>query len=242
MDSRISIGDKLDLEKIETRLSVNPDKGPEIYNSQVLDEGEGDNIMVAMPLREGAVIPLSVGQEFFATFYTQNGLLRCRVRVAGRSKKNALFYLELEQKTSLQKMQRREHFRYECRVQIEYRLLGEEEQQMIESGNAYVGDEEQQTWKSATMLDLSGGGIRFVTSVHEDKANFMEVRFPIVFKGKSEVIYAYARLLRSQRNENNSMIYDHHIKFWLMDQGTREKIIRYIFDEQRKNRAKQLGN
>lgn len=241
MDSRIEIGDKLDLEKIETRLSVNPDKGPEVYTSQVMDEAESGNILAAMPLREGAVIPLGVGQEFFATFYTKNGLLRCRVSVAGRYKKNALFLAELEQKTSLQKMQRREYFRHACRVQIEYRLLGEEEQQMIESGKAYVGDEELQAWKSATMLDLSGGGIHFVTSVHEDKANLIEVRFPVIYKGKSEVIYAYARLLRSQRNENNSTIYDHHVKFWLMDSGQREKIIRYIFDEQRKNRAKQLG-
>lgn len=241
MDSRIDIGDKLDLEKIETRISVDPDKGPEVYTSQVLDEGESDNILVAMPIKEGKVIPLSVGQEFFATFYTSNGLLRCRVAVASRFKRNALFLMELVQKTSLQKMQRREYFRHACRVQIDYRVLGEEEQQAVESGNAYVGDEELQTWKRATMLDLSGGGIHFVTSAHEKDANLMEVRFPVIYKGKSEVIYAYARLLRSQRNGNNNTIYDHHVKFWLMDSGQREKIIRYIFDEQRKNRAKQLS-
>ena len=242
MDTRIEIGDKLDLEKIETRLSANPNKEPVVYTSQVLDEAESGNMYVAMPIKEGKVIALSVGEEFYATFYTKTGLMRCKVAVAGRFKKNALFFMELEQKTVLQKMQRREYFRFECRTQIEYRPLGDEEQRMVLSGEAYIADEEQALWKTAVMLDLSGGGIHFVTGVQEDREKLMQVRFPIVYKEKAEVVYCYARLLRAYKNQNNSTIYDHHIKFWHMDQGQREKIIRYIFDEQRKNRSKQLGN
>ena len=40
MDSRIAIGDKLELQKIETRLSVNPDIASRTYVSRVLDESE----------------------------------------------------------------------------------------------------------------------------------------------------------------------------------------------------------
>lgn len=242
MDSRIEIGDKLDLEKIETRLSVYPGKGTDIYVSQVLDEGEEpDKIFVAMPIKEGKVIPLSVGQGFFATFYTKSGLQRCEVEVAGRYKKDSLLLLEIEQKTALEKVQRREYFRFDCRMPFEYRLLEEEEREMLESGNAYNTDEWQLEWKKAVMLDLSGGGIRYVSSLYSEKDAFVQVRFGITIEDKTEMVYAYARVLRSARNQNNSTIYDHNVKFWRMDQGLREKIIRYIFHQQRKNRSKQLG-
>ncbi len=242
MDSRIEIGDKLDLEKIETRLSVYPDKEPDIYVSQVLDEGqEPERIFVAMPIKEGKVIPLSVGQGFYATFYTKSGLLRCEAEVMGRYKKDSLLLLEIEQKTGLEKVQRREYFRFECRMPIEYRILEQEEQEMLEAGNAYNADEEQLDWKKAVMLDLSGGGIRYVSAFQAEKNTMVQVRFGITMEDKTEVVYAYAWVLRSLRNQNNNSVYDHHIKFWRMDQGLREKIIRYIFHEQRRNRSKQLG-
>lgn len=242
MDNRIEIGDKLDLEKIETHLSVYPGKGTDIYVSQVLDEGqEPDRIFVAMPIKEGKVIPLSVGHGFYATFYTKSGLLRCEVEVMGRYKKDSLLLLEIEQKTGLEKVQRREYFRFECRMPIEYRVLGQEEREMLEAGNAYNADEWQLDWKKAVMLDLSGGGLRYVSGFHTEKDTMVQVRFGITIEDKTEMVYAYAWVLRSFRNQNNNTIYDHHIKFWRMDQGLREKIIRFIFHEQRKNRSKQLG-
>lgn len=242
MDSKIAIGDKLELEKIETHVSVNTDKEVQVYVSQVLDEGELDSICVAMPIHEGKVIPLNVGQEFMATFYTKSGLMRCRVEVTGRYKKDALFLLEITPQTTLTKMQRREYFRYECRTQIDYRIVSDKEKELMESGNAYNTDEWQMEWRKAVMLDLSGGGIRFVSDCNAERDSLLQVRFDIASGKAVEVVYVFAKILRIERNQNNSTLYNYHIKFWRMDHGMREKIIRYIFEQQRKNRSKQLGN
>lgn len=242
MDSKIAIGDKLELEKIETHLSANHGNGPQVYVSQVLDEGEFDSVCVAMPIHEGKMIPLNVGQEFMATFYTKSGLLRCRVEVTGRYKKGTLFLLDITPKTALKKMQRREYFRYECRTQIDYRIVGDEEKQLMDSGNAYNTDEWRLEWKKAVMLDLSGGGIRFVSDGKAENDSLLQVRFDITLGEDVEVVYLFAKILRIERNQNNSTLYNYHIKFWRMDHGMREKIIRYIFEQQRKNRSKQLGN
>ncbi|MBQ9983205.1 MAG: flagellar brake protein [Lachnospiraceae bacterium] len=241
MDNKLSIGDKIELEKIETRLSVDPDKKPEKYNSQVLDEAPNDRIYAAMPIRGGTVVPLGVGQTFYATFFSNSGLLRCEVVVTGRYKKGGFFLVELEQKSSLQKVQRREFFRYECRKQIQYRIIEGEEKEMIRAGNAFQADEHSLEWKDAIMIDLSGGGIRMVSSASEEKGAFVELRFDIEINEEVEILYVYAELLRSERNQNNTSIYDHRIMFWKLDSGTREKIIRYIFEQQRKKRAQQLG-
>lgn len=241
MDSKISIGDKIELEKIETRLSVDPDKRPERYNSQVLDEAPNDRIYASMPVRSGTIVPLSVGQRFKATFFSNSGLQSCEVVVTGRYKKDGFFLVELEQKSVLEKVQRREFFRLEKRTPIKYRIIEGEELDVIRSGNAYFPDETSLVWKDAIMIDLSGGGIRFVSAYKEEKGSFVEVQFDIEHNEEVEIVYAYAELLRSERNPNNTSIYDHRIMFWKMDNGMREKIIHYIFGEQRKRRSQQLG-
>lgn len=242
MDSRISIGDKLDLEKIETRLMADPEKDVEIYVSQVLDEGSGEHtLFVAMPYREGKLVPLTVGQQFHATFYTKSGLLRCKVEIMGRYKKGTLYLMEIAAKSVLQKVQRREYFRFECRTQIEYRVLGAEEKAIIESENVYDTDEWQIPWKNGIMLDISGGGIRLVSGAQEERDTLVQVRIDISIGEETDILYAFAKVLRSERSENNAAIFDVRLKFWRMDQGTRERIIRFIFEEQRRKRSKQLG-
>lgn len=241
MDKRISIGDRLELEKIETRLSVDPDKQPDKYTSQVLDEAPNDRMYAAMPVRSGSIVPLNMGQRFKATFISNGGLHSCEVVVTGRYKRDGLFLVELEQTTMLEKVQRREFFRYECRKPFKYRILEGEELEMIRLGNAYCPDDQSLLWKDAIMIDLSGGGVRFVSSYKEEKGSLVEVQFDIEHNNEVEIIYLYAELLRSERNPNNSSIYDQRIMFWKIDNGLREKIIRYIFEQQRKKRSQQLG-
>ena len=241
MDSKISIGDKIELEVIETRLSVDPDKRPDKYISQILDEAPNDRMYAAMPVRGGTIVPLSVGQKLSVTFYSNSGLQRCEVVVTGRYKRDGLFLVELEQTTVIQKVQRREFFRYECRKPIKYRIIEGEELEIIRSGNAYFADEQNAKWKDAIMLDLSGGGIRLVSSYKEEKGAFVEVQLDIECNEEVEILYLYAELLRSERNPNNHSIYDQRIMFWKIDNGMREKIIRYIFEQQRKKRSQQLG-
>lgn len=239
MDSRISIGDKLELEKIETRLSVNPDKKPDKYISQILDEAPNDRMYAAMPMRSGTVVPLNLGQRFKATFYTNTGLICCEIAVTGRYRKGGFFLTEIELVTPLEKVQRRQFFRLECRKPIKYRIVEGEEFEKVRAGEKYCVDDRGLVWKDAIMIDLSGGGIRFVSAYQEKKDSFVEVQFDIEYNEQVEVIYTYAELLRSERNINNNSIFDQRIMFWKIENREREKIIQYIFGEQRKRRSQQ---
>lgn len=241
METKINIGDKVDLIKIDTRLSVNTEKKPIQYGSQVLDESGENSLYISMPIHEGKLIPMSVGQELEATFYTKGGLFQSKVVVQGRFKKGTLFLMEIKLLTVPKKIQRREYFRFPCRYPLEYRIIEGVEKEVVEPGDAYNTDEWQLEWKNGVMLDLSGGGIRFVSPYLEKKNSLVQVRFSITLDDTVDVIYAFARMLRSEKNPNKQNLFDNRLEFWRMDQGTREKIIRFIFEEQRKNRSKQLG-
>ncbi len=242
MDERINIGDKIDIEKIETRLSVDPKRKLQVYGSQVLDEGPNDSMYVTMPIHEGKIIPLSVGQELNVTFFSKSGLLQSRAVVIGRFKKGTLFLMEIELLTPLKKIQRREFFRFPCRIPLQYRLVDESEKNKIELEEEFVLDEENLEWKNGVILDLSGGGVRFVSTFSETKGTVMEVRFEITIGEETEYMYSYGKLLRSEKNPNKNTLFDHRVEFWSLENEMREKIIRFIFEEQRRNRSRQLGN
>lgn len=241
MNNKIGIGDKLELEKIDTGLLEASRKGPVIYVSQVLDEAPEGDLYVSMPIQGGKVIPLNVGEEFYATFYTKSGMLRCQVQVTGRYKKEALYLLKLAFMTELEKVQRREYYRLSCHLPLMYRIIGEEERKLLEDDVPYDEEEMVMDWQNGEILDLSGGGIRFVTPLQIPKHTLLQVRFDISLGESAEVMYAYAVLLRAERSPNNSAIYDSRIKFWRMDRVSREKIVRFIFETQRKKRSRETS-
>lgn len=237
MDSRIEVGAKLDLEKIENRLSAK-DEEKQVYISQVLDEAENGNILVSMPVKEGNVVPLGTGQKFIATFYTKSGLLRCNVVVTGRFKKGALFLMELAVATDFKKVQRREFFRYSCRMPMEYRLVKEEEKALIDEGKDYEIADMQPEWKNAAILDISGGGLRFVSTNQEPNNALIQVRFSLKIGEEDMMLSPFAILLRCEQNSNNKALYNGHIMFKGIDKKLQETIVRFIFEEQRKKRSK----
>lgn len=241
MDDRILIGNKIDLEKVETEIPADSEKKSKIYVSQVLDEAEDGNCLAAMPIHEGKVIPLNVGEEFFATFYTKNGLLRCKIVITERNKKGSLFLMKIEPVTELQKVQRREYFRLECNRPLEYRVLDGKEKSMLNEGIEYDANAIALEWQKASILDLSGGGIRFVSPQKENKDSYIQVRFQIEEGERQIVVYAYAVILRCEQNQNNRLVYSNRVMFVKMTKSIREKIIRFIFNEQRKRRLKESG-
>lgn len=59
---------------------------------------------------------------------------------------------------------------------------------------------------------------------------------------ETEEFCIYATVLRSEANKNKSTLFEHRIMFWNLDQSVREKLIRAIFELQRKKRSLSSGN
>lgn len=245
MDNRITIGIKLDIEMIETRLSVDEDKSPTVYTSQILDELENGDLLISMPFHEGKLVPLPIGKRCNTTFYAKGLLLRCQAETVARYKKGEIFILQITQKTILEKVQRREYFRFNCHIPIEYHVLTNNEIKNLENNtnndSIIIDHHDGLTWNKGIMLDLSGGGMRFVSPVREEKDALILVSFDMECGDQVEKINVFAYILRSQQNINNHNLYDIHAKFAYMNDSIREKIIRYTFEQQRKMRAKQMG-
>lgn len=240
MENGIDIGVKIDIEKMNDRLSESQDQ-KQIYVSQVLDETENGSILAAMPIKEGKVVPFSIGQQLIATFYTKTGLLQGNVVVTGRFKRGDLFLMEISTNTEFKRVQRREFFRYDCRMPLEYRLIGEEEQRLLTELADYDVNKLNPEWRNAAMLDLSGGGMHFVSTSKEENGSLIQVRFEIGHGEHTQIVCAFAKVLRCSQNENQSRLYNAHIKFQGISKKLQEQIVRFIFEEQLRQRSKQSG-
>jgi len=238
LTSLVKPGDRVDLCAVERTLIQAPDER-KYYGSKVYDIISEDKLEILMPIEQSKLILLPVDAEYDLCFYTQGGLYQCYARVVDRYKDNSVYVLLLELTTSIRKKQRREYYRYSCVIPMMGRELVEEEITALEVKRPYL--EEGLPTRESTIVDLSGGGMRFVGRHKYEKGIYVYVKCKLVNKGKEKVYELIGRILTVEKIENRSDEYDHRLQFIQMGNRTREEIIRYIFEEERKNRKREKG-
>lgn len=127
IDNLISEGDKIDFRDILTGAQVSNGVTPNVYVSQVLDFTENGNMMVAMPMRQRNLVPLSKGQQYEVFFYTHKGLYQSIAVIVDRFKSGNIYSMEISLTSELQKYQRRQYYRLEKSIAVKYAQISEEE-------------------------------------------------------------------------------------------------------------------
>lgn len=231
MQKIISIGDKVELKKIHITRKNDDEKIP-VYPSRILDVKDNNVLQLAMPFYDGRVIPLAVHDKYELVIYAKNGLYTCDIIILERFKTGNMFYMDVAVYSDLHKIQRREFYRFAYRTNVEFRPVTE----TLALGEESVEKEPQsQTdWKSAVMLDLSGGGTRIVSAYELEKGSYIQLRFQIRSDAGTELLVLYGNIVRRLTMENNPQLKDYRIEFKSIDTHMQEKIIHFIFEEERR--------
>lgn len=230
MVKTVSIGDKIDLTKIEESLNIDKDQAKaKTYGSKVLDYIGEQGLEITMPIYEGRVIPLIVGDKYKACFYTSKGLMQCNVLVVNRYKRGQLFIMEVAIISGFKKVQRREYYRMSCRINVEYRVVTQEEIDAIVEDERIIP-----IWTPGTIIDLSGGGMRILSKIKEEKNSKLQVRFSFPHDVSGDVFTFYGILRRSVEYENKNDLTDLRLEFTDLEDIARERLIKCIFEEERR--------
>lgn len=235
----VSIGDKLDLETIEGSLDpeLNQNMGKKTYKSQIYDIVSEDQIKIAMPMEQGKVILLPVDGEYNVCFYTQTGLYQCLGRIIDRYKSDNVFVLVVELTTDLRKYQRREYYRLNCVLDMKSREVTENDVGIFNERVRFVDTDI--TFNNGIVVDISGGGARFISKVRYPQGTNILFVFSLYVSGSLNEYKLIGKVLLSEMLENREGEYEHRIQFVNIMNDDRESIIRYIFEEERKNRHRQ---
>ncbi len=233
-------GDRCDFETIPDKIAKDIEGEKKYYITKVYDVNDDGTVSLVMPLDKTKLVVLSEGEEYDLYFYAGKGIYACRGRVVGRLKDdNNIPVAVVETLTDLKKHQRREYYRYTCVVPMNTRQLPDwEEKDFIEHNRLDILAECKE---KSVVVDISGGGIRFVSSEDYEPGKLVNCIFVLNIKGINKTHNHVMRILSVTPVPNNAGNKEYRGQFIYIENGDREEIISFIFEEERKIRAKMNG-
>lgn len=252
----IRVGDKINIKSLEG-------KNTKEYVSKLLDIKGVDVVSVGMPIEKNQIVLLELGRNYMITFYTTKGLFACEAVVASRYKVRSIYIAELQLIGSPKKVQRREFYRFHCMLDLEIfsvqrdlfinatKLIAEDPmksgsdlQNKINALESLLEIESRLEKKvvhkiQGTMTDISGGGVRFKTEV--PMLENTEVCLKFSLDGGETKMKVFGNIISCERSQLRSDLYENRLKYTCINADQREQIVRYVLNEERKQRQKEKG-
>lgn len=246
------ISDKIELgikTEIYTILNVDQkakDQLPLKYFTKVQNiNDENHTFEIGMPIENGKLILLQKGKEYEFVFISKKGNYKCIGKVVRRYKIGPLFMVSVELSSSLERYQRREFYRASCLIDFDFWVLAEsrfteeETQLFLEIFNE---EEYQKVHHNGTLIDISGGGIRFRSRQNLEDDRLLRLHLGLTDdRGYPLECFVLGSILSCTELENVKGIYECRCRFLHVEKSTREQIIRYIFQLERKARKTERG-
>ncbi len=248
----VSIGDKLELKALS--FSEKKIENGKIYKSQVLDFFSEDTASILMPIEGARVIPLTVGDKYNLCFYTKRGLYQCKAVITERGRINNVYVLTVQFISDLDKFQRRQYYRLEYLLEFKYCIISDMEISIMTrlKNNNFKDEAEKQNyinslegmkreWFHGTILDISGGGARFVSEQKHEPDNMLQMLLEFNNRLGAKEFTIQAMIISSAKMINRLGFYEHRVQFIDIFKEEREAIIKFIFEEERRKRKKEKG-
>ena len=239
-------GCRVDMQAIERYKGLSQDntgdnaEGHKTYQSQVIDVLSEDRVEISMPMEKSKLVLLPVDGEFDLYFYSDSGLYQCYARIVDRYKNNSLYVLVLDLISNLRKHQRREYYRFSCALEMNSRQLEEEELGYVENKEDVLIP--QLPLKSSIIVDISGGGLRFVANYAYEPQSLILCKYNLLVSGVTKEYNLVGKVLSVRELDNRKGVFEHRVQHVNVAAAEREEIIRYIFDEERKALKNQKGD
>jgi c-di-GMP-binding flagellar brake protein YcgR len=221
----LTVGDKIDVRDIRKPAEGERRK---TYISQIVEIENSTQLKISMPIEGTKIVPLPEKAIYECVFYTPKGLFSGEFVVQKRFREGNFPMLRLQIRRPLKKVQRREFYRFDCTLPMKYRIASEDEKIVREEFNSLV-------WKDGIILDLSGGGMRFVVQEdHIEKDAFMQFHLVLEVKGEYKPVYVYGEVISSKVKPNNIRLRECRVQFVRMSEPDQNLVVAYIFEEERK--------
>lgn len=224
--SELNPGTKLEIQLLDFSL------GDKDINKLFVSEfewAEGEDIIcVAAPIYEGKYLTASNGTNMYVYISISNQFYKLKASLTDRIVKDGLPIYKLSIENEMEKIQRRQFFRFDCVLDIKCREVEMVNSTAVPKGNFTKG----------LTRDISGGGTCLALVEGIEKGKFIECELQL---SESKIIKFYGTIVRSIKTDSESKNkYEAGVEFYNIDNRSRETIISFIFEEQRKLRKKGL--
>lgn len=228
-------GNKVDIRAVREEPGKEG-KTAEVYFSQVYDVLSEDRMEIIMPTEKTKLVLLPVGAEYALFFYTEGGVYQCKAKVIGREKRKNTYLLIMELISNLRKEQRREFYRFSCALDMNSRVVEEEDGTEVPEPDGEGGDaiDPKISLKRSIIVDISGGGLRFVSDYSYEAGSTLLCTYQLETKEGVKKYEIMGNVLSVKEMENKPGVFEHRVQYLDIDNEAREEIIKFIFEEERK--------
>lgn len=238
MAGMLRIGDKVEIGK-KAGKGLLGETDYAVYVSQILDFRD-DEIIIAMPISEGHVVPLEIGNVMEAYFYTAQGIYRCDCKITNRGKEDNIYMCSIAFVSELEKFQRRQFYRLECSIGVNVTVL-----ELMEifhyAQSKTVPEVTANKPVNATIVDISGGGVRMLSDCKFNRGDYLYLNFSIDMNIGVKNVEIVAKVIQSVESPKRARFYDTRLQFKEIAPELRDLLVKYIFEQQRKIQQKERG-
>lgn len=240
IEQYVHLGQRVELETV-TRIIADgePQQLKKVYSSKVFDILSSERLEILMPYEQRKLVLLPIDTEYTMYFYVENGIMECSARIVDRYKTSNTFILVVELLTPLRKYQRREYYRYNCALELETREISEEERTFLDT--PLMEFVQELPLEKSVIVDISGGGLRFISRQRYKEGTLLYCKYNLSDNEEQKMYEIVGRVLHVMPLEKRPGCFEHRIQYHNIDNRTREEIIRYIFEQERRNRKKEKG-
>lgn len=234
IEKLISPGDKLEMRSTVSVVLPDGTEGVKTYESSVYDITDDGKIEILMPMEQQKLVLLPIDGEYDVCFFTGGGMYRVNVRIVDRQKINRTYIVVAELITNIHKFQRRDYYRFNCVIDMAVKEMSYEESKAYRDGMPELVSDEGMA--RGVIVDISGGGLRFVSRQFYRAGGILLMEFLLPISDVETPFRLAAKVMYSGEIENRESEYENRVKYEFIDKNTREEIIKYIFDAERKYR------
>ncbi len=242
-----NLGDKIDIQlvqQIEQQHNGELNGPIRTYKSSLFEFVNDKEIEIGMPTENGRMVLFQIGLRCQLMFYTKKGLYICTCTVQKRFKKDNFFVLLLQLRDEPKKFQRREFYRVNATVDFDYMVVGNEFIQMETTREIYEASQElkfSQYSSAAITVDISGGGMRFASDERLMAGGNLLVVIRLSNDKVDQTFFLVTQIIESVESPKVRGKYITRGKFLFKDLNDREEIVRFVFEEERRIRRKEMA-
>ncbi|UMZ73382.1 flagellar brake protein [Natranaerofaba carboxydovora] len=208
----------------EPGLNIKINIGQETFSSYIEDVEE-KSLILATPIKQGMPIMIRKKDDLRISIFKEGAVYEFTAKVT-KVITEPLPMIKVPKPQKVKKIQRRNFFRLEKTIPVEYYVLDEK------------GEKEISSKKEANFLDISGGGAKL--STEEIIPLGAHVEFNIHLEDDNDKpVNCIGKVVHSKKVDTERVkIYHYGIEFVSLPTAVQDRIVRYTFEEQRKMRQK----
>jgi c-di-GMP-binding flagellar brake protein YcgR len=241
------LGDKIDIQliqQLEMKDRGDLDGGIRTYKSSVFDFISDRELEISMPTENGRMVLFQTGLRVRLLFYTKKGLYTCDATVQRRYKKENFFVLAMQLVSEPKKFQRREFFRIEYMLDMKYLPVTEEVARINTTEHLFMEISKPEyidRYHKAVTLDLSGGGLRFASDAALAEGALIVSQMRLTNDNMDQNFFLVTRIVSCEPAQGKSDKFNIRGQFIFKNLRDREMIVRFVADEERRIRRKEIG-